>query len=46
MAFDLSAAGNILKVRYIGPIREQLNGSTILMSRIMRDDKSANVSAR
>ena len=45
MAFDLSAAGNILKVRYIGPIREQLNGATILMSRIMRDDKSANVSA-
>ena len=46
MAFDLTAAGNILKVRYIGPIREQLNGSTILMSRIMRDDKSANVSGK
>lgn len=46
MAFDLSAASNILKTRYIGPIREQLNGSTVLMSRIMRDDKSANVSGK
>src|SRR3990167_696303 len=46
MAFDLSAAGNILKVRYIGPIREQLNGATVLMARIMRDDKSANVSGK
>lgn len=46
MAFDLSAASNVLKVRYIGPIREQLNGSTVLMSRIMRDDASANVSGK
>src|SRR5688572_24642525 len=46
MAFDLSAASNVLKVRYIGPIREQLNGATVLMSRIMRDDKSANVSGK
>lgn len=46
MAFDLSAASNVLKVRYLGPIREQLNGATVLMSRIMRDDKSANVSGK
>lgn len=46
MPFDLSAASNVLKVRYIGPIREQLNGATVLMSRIMRDDKSANVSGK
>jgi hypothetical protein len=46
MAFDLSAASNVLKVRYIGPIREQLNGSTVLMSRIMREDGAANVSGK
>jgi hypothetical protein len=36
MAFDLSAASNVLKVRYLGPIREQLNGATVLLSRIQR----------
>lgn len=46
MAFDLSAADNILKTRYIGPIREQLNGATILMSRIARDEGSLNVSGK
>ena len=46
MAFDLSAASNVLKVRYIGPIREQLNGSTVLMSRIMREDNATNVSGK
>jgi hypothetical protein len=46
MAFDLSNASNILKVRYIGPIREQLNGATVLLSRIMRDDSSFNVSGK
>ena len=37
MAFDLSAASNVLKTHYIGPIREQLNGKTVLMSRIAKD---------
>jgi hypothetical protein len=46
MAFDLSAASNVLKVRYIGPIREQLNGATVLMSRIMREDNATNVSGK
>jgi hypothetical protein len=46
MAFDLSAASNVLKVRYIGPIRDQLNNATILMSRIARDDNSTNVSGK
>ena len=46
MAFDLSAASNVLKVRYLGPIREQLNGATILMSRIMREDGATNVSGK
>jgi len=46
MAFDLSAAGNILKTRYLGPIREQLNQSTILLSRIAREDNAINVSGK
>ncbi len=36
MAFNISNAGNVLRVRYIGPIREQMNGSTVLFSRIQR----------
>jgi hypothetical protein len=39
MAFDLSAAGNVLKTRYLGPIREQLNNKTILMNKINRKDQ-------
>jgi len=46
MALDLSAASNILKTRYIGPIREQLNGSTILLSRIARDGSYVDVSGK
>lgn len=38
MAFDLSAAGNVLKTRYLGPIREQLNNKTILLNKIGRRD--------
>lgn len=38
MAFDLSAAGNVLKTRYLGPIREQLNNKTILLNKIGRKD--------
>lgn len=44
--FDLSAASNILKVKYIGPIREQLNNATILMSRIMKDSSTINVGGK
>lgn len=46
MAFDLSAASNVLKVRYLGPIREQLNQASILMSRIARDETSVSVSGK
>jgi hypothetical protein len=46
MAFDLSAASNVLKVRYIGPIREQLNNATVLMSRILPEDNATNVSGK
>jgi hypothetical protein len=38
MALDLTAASNVLKVFYLGPIREQLNNATILLSRIERDE--------
>jgi hypothetical protein len=38
MAFNLSAAGNVLKTRYLGPIREQLNNKTILLNKIGRRD--------
>lgn len=46
MAFDLSAASNVLKTRYLGPIREQLNNSTILLSRIGREDNAISVSGK
>lgn len=46
MAFDLSAAANILKVRYLPPIREQLNQATVLLSRIAREDNAVNVSGK
>lgn len=36
----------MLKVRYIGPIRDQLNNATVLMSRIARDDNASNVSGK
>ena len=45
-SFDLTAASNILKTRYIGPIREQLNNGTILMSRIMKDTSTQSVSGK
>jgi hypothetical protein len=37
---DLSAASNVLKNFYLGPIREQLNNSTILLSRLDRDEST------
>lgn len=46
MAFDLSAADNILKTRYIGPIRDQLNNATVIMSKIARDETSLNVTGK
>src|SRR5512146_2455724 len=46
MSFDLNAAANVLKVRYLPPIREQLNQATILLSRIAREDNAVNVSGK
>lgn len=46
MAFDLPAASNILKVRYLGPIREQLNNSTVLLKKIARDGQGVSVSGK
>jgi hypothetical protein len=41
--FDLTAAANILKVFYLPPVREQLNNSSILLSRIDRDETTQDV---
>jgi hypothetical protein len=46
MSFDLSAAANILKVRYIGPIREQLNNATIFLKRLERESGYVDVLAQ
>ena len=46
MAFDLSNASNVLKTRYIGPIREQLNNATILMSRLAKETGFVDVSGK
>lgn len=46
MAFNLSNASNVLKTRYLGPIREQINNSTILLSRIGREDNAMSVSGK
>ena len=46
MSFDLTAAANILKVRYLGPIREQLNNSTILLKRLQREGGYVDVSGK
>jgi hypothetical protein len=46
MALDLSNASNVLKTRYIGPVRDQLNNSTILLSRIAREEGYVDVSGK
>jgi hypothetical protein len=46
MAFDLDAAANILKVRYLGPVREQLNNSTIFLKRLQRESGYVDVSGK
>lgn len=42
----LSAFSNAMKTRYLGPIREELNTSTVLLSRIARKDDAINVSGQ
>lgn len=39
MAMNLSNASNILKTRYIGQLREQLNNAKVLMAKIGRQDQ-------
>jgi len=39
MALNIAAASEILKVRYIGTIREQLNNATVLLAKIGRQDQ-------
>jgi len=38
----MSILGDILKIFYIGPVREQLNNSTVLMKRISRNKKDVS----
>lgn len=40
---DLSAATNVLKTFYLPPVREMLNNSTILLSRIEKDSSTQDV---
>ena len=39
-SLNLTAADNVLKNFYLGPIREQLNNSSILLARIDRDEST------
>lgn len=43
---DTSAGSYLLKVRYLGPIREQLNGKTVLANRIDRDESTQSVDGK
>lgn len=45
-SLDLSAASNVLKVRYIGPIREQINQKTVLLSRLEKEEGFIDVSGK
>lgn len=40
---DLSAASNVLKTFYLGPIRKMLNNSTILLSKLDKDSSTQSV---
>lgn len=40
---DLSAASNVLKTFYLGPIRKMLNGSTVLLSKLDKDSSTQSV---
>lgn len=42
----LSAADALLKVRYLGPVREQLNNKTVLANRLDRDESTQSVDGK
>lgn len=42
----LSAADALLKVRYIGSVREQLNNKTVLANRLDRDESTQTVDGK
>lgn len=46
MALDLANASNAMKVRYVGPIREQMNNATILWSRVGKESGFVDVSGK
>lgn len=43
---DLSAASNVLKTFYIGPIRKMLNNSTALLSKLDKDSSTQSVDGK
>lgn len=47
MAIMTTTAGDaLLKVRYIGPVREQLNNKTVLADRLDRDETTQLVDGK
>lgn len=42
----VSAGDALLKVRYIGPVREQLNNKTVLANRLDRDETTQSVDGK
>ena len=42
----LSAADALVKVRYFGPVREQLNNKTVLANRLDRDESTQAVDGK
>ncbi len=43
---DLSAASNVLKTFYIGPVRKMLNNSTVLLSKLDKDSSTQTVDGK
>jgi hypothetical protein len=46
MALSLTTADKILKVLYLPPVREMLNNSTVLLSRLEKDSSTQTVSGK
>lgn len=43
---DLSAASNVLKTFYLGPVRKMLNNSTVLLSKLDKDSSTQTVDGK
>mgnify|MGYP001305493189 CR=1 FL=1 len=46
MGMDLTQADKVLKIFYLPPVREMLNSSTILLSRLEKDSSTQDVSGK